>query len=79
MDVELEILHFLSKPEELKELLDLGVRSDHFKSSANRAIWDFGIEYFTQAGFKSGVPVTLLQDEFPEVFQQGKWVEETGD
>lgn len=77
MDVELEILHFLSKPEELKELLDLGVRSDHFKSSANRAIWDFGIEYFTQAGFKSGVPVTLLQDEFPEVFQQGKWVEET--
>jgi replicative DNA helicase len=76
VDIEKSFLPHFIKLESFDVIWDKGVRSEHFFDDSVRELFDYTLEYYIKAEFKSTVTRELLEAKFPDYFARNDWPEE---
>jgi hypothetical protein len=76
MNLEHAFVNHLVKLESVAKFWDLGVRSSHFFDEGVKELFEYTIDYYTKSELTHTVTKELLQDKFPDWFQNNEWPQE---
>lgn len=76
MDFELEIVQHYLDPDSIWQMIEQGLRAEHFNGAEATEIYEWVLEYFSKSEFKLAPTKDVLDHEFRDYFAERGWPQE---
>lgn len=73
LDAERELIRHYTNTDSLREMIEGGLREEHFFNSQHQEIFSFVMEYFQQSKMTSAPTRKVLEDKFQQYFLNEGW------